>query len=285
MSKTIIDQWDSTPAPDEPIPTYEESLTTSSVPTFPGSKYTSVPSMIRQERTRRIVQLVQTTLIPSFTLHLSNACTHLTIIILPSDALQHGTGISEQNVVTPSLPSHETTGIVAALTGDENRASFWTQPVVVQELDAVLRRELSCSSIPVHTVPVAGAGEDTKAQPRTQLLTPFQVQPAPSATLPSRPRQKSWLKRTFVLPGPEHDPTGETGKWDLGWRSAEQQPGVDDGGGATRSRTRTRTLGLGPDEVAVHTRLQEVSFRTESEMGLLETSTVKCVWLEIEIGT
>jgi len=64
-------------------------------------------------------------------------------------------------------------------------------------------------------------------------------------------------------------------------------PGVGNGesrgGSGMQTRTQTRTLEV--DEVAVHTRLQEVSFRTESEMGLLETTTVRCIWVEIEVGT
>lgn len=83
------------------------------------------------------------------------------------------------------------------------------------------------------------------------------------------------------LPGPEHDPTGETGKWELGWRSSE----VASENEAEAARQRERRLRiLKQDEIAVATRFQDVSLRTESELGLLDTNTVKCIWIEIEVG-
>jgi len=42
--------------------------------------------------------------------------------------------------------------------------------------------------------------------------------------------------------------------------------------------------GLGTNEIDAHARLKDVSFRTETELGLLATETVKCVWFEIEVG-
>jgi len=280
MSKQTFDSWN--PPSDRIPPTYEESIAASSRQPLVREKSTSTasaPSMIRQERTRRILNLVTSSIIPCFTTHLTNACNSLTIVVVPADSLQTTSTVTEQNIVTPSLQTLETTGAVIPLSGDENRPSFWTQQVVVQELDAVLRRELSGGS---------AAEEGLLSDfPDSNTPTESQMQQLPTAPLPPRPDKKSWLKRTFVLPGPDHDPTGETGKWDLGWRSPDSPSGTGDsaiGSGRTAvSKTRTKTRTLEGDEVFVDTRLQDVSFRTESEMGLLETTTVKCVWVEIEI--
>jgi len=283
MSKPNHDSWPSPSSPSERIPTYEESVAAASTsprpqatPSSQEKHLHSVPSMIRQERVRRIQHLVTAYILPTFTLHLSNhACSHLTIVIVPSGSLQNCGQLQRENIVMPSLQPPETTGVVLALEGEEDRASFWIQNAVIQELDAVLRRELSGSS--VHFP--AGAEE------KGPSLQQFQVQPPPTAALPLRPRQKSWLKRTFVLPGPDHDPTGETGKWDLGWRSTKSSSTGGAGSANDASETpSTRTRTLRQDEVAVHTRLQDVSFRTESELGLLETTTVKCIWVQIEVG-
>ncbi|EXJ77902.1 hypothetical protein A1O3_09061 [Capronia epimyces CBS 606.96] len=244
-------------------------------------KSTSAPSIIRRERSRRILNLVTNSIIPCFTLHLSNACNRLAIAIVPSDVLRASGPVTEQNIVAPALPN-ETTASVIPLTGDENRSSFWTQYAVVQEVDVVLRWELCGSS----TIPKDVRPEDDQSNPPSPP-----VQPQDTASRPAPPSKKSWLKRTFVLPGPDHDPTGETGKWNLGWRESDSPTGEGSswsdrplGAHSSGTRMRTRTRTLQPDEIDVHTNLQDVSFRTESELGLLETTTVRCIWVEIEVG-
>jgi len=145
------------------------------------------------------------------------------------------------------------------------------QGAVVQELDCLLRRELSDEAATAVT-----SNPDSRPE----------AQPLHATELPPRPKSKWWLKRAFVLPGPDHDPTGETGKWNLGWRTPETlgAPNIGPGCESSSWKPRARTKELQPDEMAISTTLQPVSFRTESEMGLLETTTVKCIWVEIEIG-
>lgn len=272
MSKSSLDSSDH-----DRIPTYEEALASTS--TSP-SRTTSGTSSIRQERIRRILDVVTKFITPCFATHVSNLCNHLTIVLVPADALPTSTKVTEQNVVSPSLHTHQTTGNVVTLTGAGNLSSFWTQTTVVQELDQIIRRELT-GSVSV---------EETATRPVTDekvpSLTspPLQVQPAPGSSLPPRPNKTSWLKRTFVLPGEDHDPTGETGQWNLGWRSPSS-PDSSTNQHTWTSRPKDKIKPLQPDEVAVHSRLQDVSFRTENEMGLLETTTVKCIWIEIEVGT
>ncbi|ETI26483.1 hypothetical protein G647_03260 [Cladophialophora carrionii CBS 160.54] len=263
--------------PADRIPTYEEALASSSShPVSWPRRTTSNAISIRDERTRRVVEVVTKTIIPSFANHVSNLCNHITIVLVPADSFPASKTVTEQNVVSPPLHSFRTTGNVVTLSGTENRASFWTQQSVVQELDQILRRELSGSS---PAAPPKLADEKTQSVP----LPPLQVQPAPGAQLPPRPSKQSWLKRTFALPGEDHDPTGETGKWDLGWRSPEPcETNTDQFSRTSQRRDGMKTLQA--DEVSVQTKLQDVSFRTENEMGLLETTTVKCIWIEIEVG-
>ncbi|KAJ9615198.1 hypothetical protein H2200_001272 [Cladophialophora chaetospira] len=272
MSKSSFDSSD---IPDR-IPTYEEALASSSSP--PPNwrrRTTSTSTNIREERTRRIFEVVTNAIIPKFATHVSNLCNHVTIVLVPADVLPTASTVTEQNVVSPSLQKHRTTGNVVVLKRPENHSTFWTQQTVVAELDHILRRELS-SPAPVT--------QSTRIDEKTQSpsLPPLQVQPT-STRLPSRPCKLSWLKRTLILPGEDHDPTGETGKWNLGWRSPETLEKPAENYGWT-ARSKDRSIKLQPDEVAVETQLQDVSFRIENEMGLLETSTVKCIWIEIEVG-
>lgn len=222
--------------------------------------------MIRQERTRRIQSLIDSHILPCFSSYLANAVNNLTILIIPSGSLPSTrTGLSVANVVAPSFQNLSTTGAVISLSGEDNRANFWTQPPVVQELDILLHRELS------GRVPQQGPISEWQ-EPKPQ--SEYRLTPQPTPGLPERPQKQSWLKRALPqLPGPDHDPTGETGKWDLGWRSPEPD---------TKESATMRTLR--PDEFAVHTKLQDVSLRTESEMGLLETTTVRCIWVQVEVG-
>lgn len=261
----------------DPVPSYEESVSSNTWKT-PTSHFRpateksqssinlSVPLVIRQERTRRIQNLITADILPCFSSHLTNAVSNLTIVIVPSNLLPETRHeLSAASVVTPSFQSLSTTGAVISLSGDDNQANFWTQQAIVQELDRLLHRELT-GNFPEHD-PLSETHE-----PR--LESQYQLKPQATSPLPERPPKKSWLKRALPqlpqLPGPDHDPTGETGKWNLGWRSS----------GSDTSPSRA----LSTDEIAVQTKLQEATLRTENEMGLLETTTARCIWIKIEVG-
>jgi hypothetical protein len=274
---------------DDPIPSYEEALAASIAPSFRADAHrrtSSTTPSISQERTRRIFGTVTDTILPCVATHVSNLCNHITVVLVPAGSLpvSSSSTITAQNIVTPSLQSPRTACNVLTLIGEENRPSFWTQQTVVTELDRILRSELSRPTLsPLEPPPKFEAVDEIKSPP--PALPPLQVQPAPGTQLPPRPSKQSWLKRTFVLPGEDHDPTGDTGKWNLGWRSpTEPSEGSADQYGWTAKPIPSRTEKLQPDEVAVDTQLRDVSFRTENEMGLLESTTVKCIWIEVEVG-
>jgi hypothetical protein len=67
------------------------------------------------------------------------------------------------------------------------------------------------------------------------------------------------------MPGPDHDPTGSTGDWKLGWRSENANP-----------------ESLISREHGPSVRMREIAFRTETELGLLTTTTAKCIVIELE---
>ena len=76
----------------------------------------------------------------------------------------------------------------------------------------------------------------------------------------SRTPHKSSLKKA------DRDPTASTGKWELGWRT---EPGT---------LSSEKAIGI---DISVN--LQEISVRTESELGLWLTETFKGVWIVVDI--
>ncbi|KEF63327.1 uncharacterized protein A1O9_01304 [Exophiala aquamarina CBS 119918] len=273
MSKATFPQFEDA----DPVPSYEDSISsntwTSTVSQArlareksPSGGTSSITSMIRHERTRRLQSLIDSHILPCFSSYLANAVNNLTILIIPSGSLPSTrTELSAANVVAPPFQSLSTTGTVIYLSGEDNGANFWTQASVVQELDTLLHRELSGKSPQQDPL-------SERHEPRVQFECRLTPQSTPG--LPERPQKKPWFKRGLPqLPGPDHDPTGETGKWDLGWRSPEPD---------SKETATMRTLR--PDEFAVRTKLQDASLRTESEMGLLETTTVRCIWVQVEVG-
>lgn len=238
------------------IPSYEESIATT--PQYTGTSYHTTHSQktsstpfqqrIREQRQRKIASLLLNHVEPAIASNLDNATNDMSIIFLAADIFPASTSVTTSSVTSPPLTKPTT---VVRLQADEFNSQFLTSWPVVQDLsDTLVRSMVDPSSIP-------------------QLQAQLPELSSPSATgLPERPQPKSWFKRAFGMPGADHDPTGQTGKWNLGWRS-EENP-------AMTART------VSTNELVVTAKLVDVSFRTESEMGLLESRTVKCLWLDVQ---
>lgn len=236
----------------ERIPSYEESIARSSNPSTQSTSKTSqrqsLQQRTKQERLRRINNLISEDLEPAIAASLNDGIDHITLIVLPSDSFPQTMNVTEKSITSPVLKHHTT---LVHLSSDY-KSSFLHQFAFISDLAELLMSTLASPS-------------------SSQQLDPSQEQPAASAPsdLPARPSQKSWLKRTFSLPPANHDPTGSTGAWNLGWKSEEDPSAIQ--------------KGLKTDDVSLTVQLENVSFRTESEMGLMESKTVKCVWLDLEM--
>lgn len=242
----------SSEAREDRIPTYEESVastaTRSSLHTEASKKTpTTFQQRIKEQRQRRIAAILLNHVEPAMTHNLENATNDMTVILLGSDAFDRSATIKVSSITSPSPPN--TTSLIR-LAGSDFNTSFLNSWAVVQEISDTLIRSLI----------------DPATIPQLQAQLP-QISSETSSGLPDRPAPKSWLKRTFGAPPADHDPTGQTGKWNLGWRS-EDDP-------ALTSRT------VATNEVTVTAKLVSVIFRTESALGLLESSTVKCLWLHL----
>ena len=257
-------------ADNDRIPSYEESIAIS--PAQPISNSTSssrkiaprqtIPQRTRLERLRRVAALIANHLEPAISNHLDDGITNFLIIILPTDSFPQGSGarLSNTSITSPTLSLPITllnldSSLQSGERKEDYKSFFLISRVVIHDLTTALHQSM--------LDPQALYSE---LQP--QSSTSSSQIPA-AAPLPVRPPQKSWFQRKFGLPLADHDPTGSIGAWNLGWRT-EEDPSSNQASIVT-------------DEMSISTRLQDVSFRTESEMGLMESRSVRCVWMEIDI--
>lgn len=242
-------------ADDYGAPPYEDSTTPP--PAFTDSKDFPGPSLrtqLTETRTRRIQNLLTTHIESQLYSQFLDGIYKRALLIIPADTLSQHPHLAAKDVVNLPYAGEVT---VIRLHGDENRAVFWQQPAVLQELASSLRARLVASG---HKVESADA------------ITGSALRSSPTPLKPGQSDQEgsqSWLRKQFGTPGPQHDPTATT-NYRLGWRAEDE--------GLTRQR-------LALDEVRVVVKVREVSFRVETEMGLLDSVTGKVLWLEIEVGT
>ena len=239
---------------DERIPSYEESIAASPPSSRPAttektSTHLSVSERARIKRVRLITDLVTTDVEPQISQHIEDGINRVTVIIVPSDAFPSSNSILQSSITSPTLPANS---YLLRPATDDYRASFLHQSAVIQELASTIA---------------------------TSLVGPSSLQASPpslptSSVLPTRPdaRQRTSFRYMFGIPDrQEHDPTGSTGSWNLGWRAEADAAAT--------------VANVNSSDVDVMVRLQDVSFRTENEMGLLESKNVKCVWCEVVVKT
>jgi hypothetical protein len=246
-------------ASEDRIPTYEESIATTSTQRTSDTSRKNPPQLsmqdrIRTQRRQRVANLLQSHVEPAIAAHLEDTVNDMSLVLLPPDTSPSQNPIPTSSITSPPLPKSTT---LLQPPEQDYKSAFLTSWSVVQDLSDTLIRSLIDPSI----------------LPELQALLPDISSNNPTTTegLPERPMPRSWLKRTFGPPSAGHDPTGETGKWNLGWRSEEDK--------ALTQRTITTS------QATVAARLVDVSFRTESDLGLLESRTVKCLWIDVFIRT
>jgi hypothetical protein len=242
-------------AEDEGLPQYEESTTSPRALLSSDSKDLPRPSLhtqLTETRTRRIQNLLATYIEPLLYSQFLDGIYKRSFILIPADILTKQHNLAAKDIV--GLPDAGNVSVIR-LHGDANRAAFWQQPGVLKELTSSLRAGLAASGHKVQA-PSDNAPADSALQ-------------SPPVDQIQRRNSPSWLKKQFSTPGPEHDPTATT-NYKLGWRAEEED-------------VASRKLGL--DEIRVLVKVRDVSFRVETEMGLLDSVTGKILWLELEVGT
>lgn len=257
---------------EERIPSYEESIATSSDSNSPRSPPNSVTTTnkvsaqparqsiqqrTRTERIRRLTNLVNNHIDPAVSASLENGISRFILLLLPTNALPtaNTSTLTHSAITSPTLSLPTTLIPLQANeklneSQDDYPTPFLLQGIVFSDLAALVYVSLTPSSTP-HIPP-----------PEQPISSP----------LPNRPesRTRSWLSRRFGLPPAEHDPTGETGKWNLGWRAGEEDP-------------MSSGAEMDTEELRIMVKAHDVSFRVESEMGLLESLNARCIWIELEL--
>ncbi|RMD39419.1 hypothetical protein DV735_g5716, partial [Chaetothyriales sp. CBS 134920] len=238
---------------DDGIPSYEESTTAHQAVISPSFSEKpprlSIQQRNRLKRTRLVNDLVCSQVEPVISRHLEDGIGSTVAILVPSDVLPPSTIISTSNITSPALLPNTS---LVRLRQDDYKASFLHQPAVINDLASALTASLVDPT-------------------QLQLSSSSPPTPRPTEPLPARPQpdQRRTLKYMAGIAEPDQDPTGSTGSWNLGWRDESDQ---------AETSTTVHT-----DEVAVVTRLQDITLRLESDMGLLESATIKCVWCSVEL--
>ncbi len=239
---------------DDRVPAYEDSSTPP--PAFSESKNTVQPNLHSQfitARNNRVFDPIKWQIEPVLHAQFLEGASKSVFIIVPANVLAQQPYLAAKDIVG----SHDEANItLIRLNGPENKSAFWQQPGVVQELASCLRERLATSGHkvePASTTPTESPQRTSAPDFGSQRGTP-----------------PSWLKRQFGIPGPQHDPTATT-NYRLGWRSEEEES------------LPQRTLTLG--EARVVATVRKVSFRVETEMGLLDSVTGTVLWLKVEVGT
>ncbi|RMZ78052.1 hypothetical protein DV737_g4018, partial [Chaetothyriales sp. CBS 132003] len=233
------------------IPSYEESIAHQGTigPAMEKSPRLSIQQRNRLKRTRLVNDLTCSQIEPAVSRHLEDGIGTTVAILIPSDILSSATIVSTSNITSPALPSNIN---LLRLSEDEYKSSFLHQPAVLHDLASALTASLV---------------DPTQLQLSAMASTNL----PPTEPLPARPQpdQRKTLKYMAGIADSDKDPTGSTGSWNLGWR--------DDSDPAETAAT------VHTDEVTVSIRLQDITFRIENEMGLLDSATIKCVWCAVEL--
>lgn len=248
-------------------PPYEESKTTTPPPAFSCSKEPPRPSLhtqLMETRTRRIHSLLTAYIEPLLYSGFLDGIYKRAFLVVPADTLTQQPHLEAKDIVAG--PPNASNVSVIRLDGDENRSAFWQQPAVLQELASSLRARLAASGHRVEPDPAMPGFATTETAPGAARRSPTMMDESQRQRQQSSP---SWLAKKFGTPGPTHDPTA-TIKYKLGWRAEDEE-------------LPRRELAL--DEVRVLVKARDVSFRVETEMGLLDSVTARVLWLELHVGS
>ncbi|RMZ84989.1 hypothetical protein DV738_g187, partial [Chaetothyriales sp. CBS 135597] len=237
------------------VPSYEESIAHQGVmpsPSLEKSPRLSIQQRNRLKRARLINDLICSQVEPVISGRLEDGIGATVAILVPSDALSPSTVISTSNITSPALASNTS---LLRLRDDDYKSSFLLQPAVINDLASALTASL---------VDPAQLQVYTSALPNPQPMEPLPARPQPD--------QRNTLRYMAGIAEPDKDPTGSTGSWNLGWRD-ENDP-------AETNAATVRT-----DELTVSTRVQDVTLRLESDMGLLEMRSLSSTVAVVEMSS
>jgi hypothetical protein len=221
-----------------------------------------LPTQIASVREQRIQTLLDTYVQPLLDEQGLSGLYKTTFILAPSNVvpLQGGDSPSVPDVTEGSTAEDVVIGFppedfvkLVRLKGVENKLEFWRQPAVVEQLGRQLKARLHGGGHKLVHEPVP----DSDAEP---------LPPMGGGTRSlfgrrgSKSTQLDWVEERRL----------ERGLFGGGWRAPNERP-------LGRQK-------LEPGEMRVDVRIDDVSLRVVTEMGLYETKTGSAVIMTIEVG-
>lgn len=235
------------------VPSYDEAIKTSTPPLSHAER-------IRQLQTLRVLNVLETHVLPFIESQTSEGLTQFSVILVPTnvDALQHHIS-SKTSVVVEKLasgeppkgqqeailgfPDHEPVKLLR-LSDPADSSQFWQQPQVIQRLESDLRERL-------------GIGN---SQPVSPILQP-------AATSEKIKKKGFWSRKSS-------GPSSSSSPWDVN--------GVSSLGLAAMKKASQGVLAPGQMVATVST--EEVSLRTVSDFDLFEVRNGQAVVVRLRIG-
>lgn len=233
------------------VPSYEEAIASDTNLAKGQCPRPSLHSQLEKARSRRIENLLTEHIDPILVSQGWDGLYKTILILIPSD--HEDKVFSEKGLV--GVPSSVASIQVIQLKGQDNRSLFYQQTPVIRDLEASLKIRLTSLG---HNI------EDlSQTADKVPTTSPTSLAGPESKNRPAWPRKKIGASEEG------YDPTRSTSHWKGGWRADDE----------------VQSKKLSPDETRAVANIREVSFRSENEMGLLCTETVKALWIAIEVGS
>ncbi|OJD14225.1 hypothetical protein AJ78_05411 [Emergomyces pasteurianus Ep9510] len=257
--------------PEDPAPSYEESLssaaykdnTSKHIPCSTPSLL-PLPTQLADTRTQRIDSVLTRYVDPLLLSQGASGLYKTTFVLVPSsvsslqDAVSNAYTTPEEPQIV-GFPSTEVVKLIR-LHGEENAMEFWRQPAVVAELDSALKAKLVASGHRLHQPSDDGTSSDAMDVLNSPAPAPAPAPaPEPSVRTPATTTKKSFWGRTKDMYSSKGQDLRDVVIVDrkLGWRAPGNQNANEPG-----------KIPTGLVNVAIV--WKEVCLRIANEMGLYE---------------
>lgn len=264
------------PQPEDPVPSYEESIGSSTATAW-------TPSTLHQQlddtRLTRVRNILSTYVDPLLAVQGASGIYKAIFLLVPSnvDSLQqhHVADYSSSYSAPPKEP--EVVGFSATdvvklirLKGEENTVEFWRQPAVMEELATNLRMRLRMSG---HRVEDSTVESTPPPPPPTTVQEPSTPAPAKRSGgwFKSKPKKAEKTKSLWETTAPSEATIVDQ---KLGWRATHE--------GLPSNTPNNKPLSRGTVRVLVE--WKEICLRVENAVGLYDTQKGFGICLSVEVG-
>jgi hypothetical protein len=246
---------------EDPVPSYEESISSTSVHTGESGTCMSVPPLHRhldEERLRRVQSILTTHIAPLLLIQGASGLYKTIFLLIPSNVYSLQINQTREDSYSapkePEILGFSSTDFVklVRLSGEEHTIEFWRQPAVLEELGLCLKARL-----------VAGGHRIEQDEPSPTRL-PIETEVVNHQS-PQSKESSFWRRGKTRTPSEPY----QVEDLKLGWRTEHEN---------------LQTNKPPRDEVRVTVQMKEICLRAENQMGLYETYKGQGIVLSIEVG-